>query len=101
MTKSKNLKLSCVRCKRSSVISKWKIKIPKYYIEPYSCMGGGYWTVGKKPDYRAICPKCDIESRILSFQDTKEWNIIHNNLDSFGSAVYFFREDRGIFPNDI
>lgn len=51
--------LDCVKCGSKSQISLLEGRVIKFYVEPYSCTGGAYWTEGKDPEFQIFCPQCD------------------------------------------
>lgn len=78
----KNKKFRCPNCNQITPLRKLDLLISQFYVEPYSCTGGDYWTEGDNPTYYITCPKCNKENRIYSclkgplYQFVKEyrWN---------------------------
>ena len=65
----------CLACERTTQVRFLTLIVENYYIEPYSCTGGAYWTEGENPTYRIKCPKCNQEIRLYHsrYEHTKEW----------------------------
>lgn len=53
--------LKCGSCGKRSQISKWIVIDNFYYVRPYSCSGGDYWS--HMDDYNLVCPKCEAVGR--------------------------------------
>ena len=53
--------LACPYCEKRSQLKKWILISNYYYVRPYSCNGGDYWS--HEDDYNLVCPKCQEVSR--------------------------------------
>lgn len=61
----------CAKCKRRTQIRHLKIEVVLFYVRPFSCTGGDYWTEGKQPDFYVKCPKCKAEVREYYYEPTR------------------------------
>jgi hypothetical protein len=55
--------VTCGGCDRRSQIGKIVYLQTHYYVRPYSCSGGDYWTPSNG---EFICPKCGVRNRLLA-----------------------------------
>lgn len=54
----------CPGCQQRTQVRLLDLVVRLYYVEPFSCTGGDYWTRGDKPTFYVTCPKCDKEMRL-------------------------------------
>lgn len=52
----------CPHCEKRTQLAKLTIIQDHYYVRPYSCSGGDYWTSSK--EVFIPCPKCETVVRI-------------------------------------
>ena len=84
----------CECCGKGTILRKLHLRIMQYYVRPYSCNGGDYWTTGDNPEYNIVCPKCRARIRVYggimlrSETQNKQWHFIHDHRRDFGSHEY-------------
>ena len=54
-------KYSGETCGKRSLLSKITLLDYQYYVQPFSCSGGAYWT---HSEYKFVCPKCGCINRL-------------------------------------
>jgi hypothetical protein len=95
----------CTLCQRGTQLRNLHLVIIKYYVRPYGCTGGDYWTAGERPEYMIECVKCgeaireiDSDGSGVGFYgqrasfSTKRWQLIHSNHDAFASIEYVCKQ---------
>lgn len=95
----------CPLCERGTQIGRLKLVTMLFYVPPYSCTGGDYWTAGEKPEYKIRCIKCnrnvreiDYDGRGVGFDghrgifNVKRWQMIHANVNAFALQEYECRK---------
>jgi ribosomal protein L37AE/L43A len=88
----------CPLCEKGTQIGRLDLVVIKFYVRPYSCTGGDYWTEGDKPEYKVHCPKCNRNIREINSNgrgvgfdglrgvfSEKRWTLINTHRDAFAS----------------
>jgi len=75
----------CASCKKGTHINQLVLFVAEFYVEPFSCTGGDYWTEGSFPELATMCPHCHTCNRLLSAYKTDSMFFQMNG---------FFREQR-------
>lgn len=94
-------KLTCPRCHKGTQIKNIDLYDRQYYVSPYSCTGGDYWT---HDEYGYVCPKCKTYIRVhhycddYAFVEKYKWNFksYHQAFkdDITGKMFYYMHNDR-------
>lgn len=88
-----NRKISCANCNEKHKIKDIDLIDVQYYVEPYSCAGGGYWN---HSEYNFICPSCKIRNRFLTHLDYK---LQYDYRMTCSPLRMFFWENVGLFKS--
>jgi len=55
--------IKCNACGHENELNSLTLEVEYYYVEPYGCSGGDYWTDGDAPAYNITCPICLTKKR--------------------------------------
>ena len=69
VTVYRNTKIKCDHCKKFSKVKDIVFIENYFYIRPYSCTGGDYWTFNDK-ESDLLCPKCLKRSTLYNLSST-------------------------------
>jgi rubrerythrin len=86
-----NRKWKCPSCGKGTAISKLTVQVVEYYVEPYSCTGGDYWTSGENPEYNIECPKCNSTVRETHCRSSY-YNFVNYHIDNFKEKTWIKRQ---------
>lgn len=62
----RNTNILCAKCGKEAVLHTWKFIQDKYYVRPYSCNEGDYWTSSETKLCHIVCPGCGAENYIYN-----------------------------------
>lgn len=89
---------ACPSCKKRTQLSKLTLIQDHYYIEPYSCSGGAYWSTCK--EVFIPCPKCETVIRIcdsfvqtqrnIHINDDKMYEFVINHCSHFSERLDYY-----------
>ena len=95
--------LSC-KCGKENQLQSLVLKEIEFYVEPFSCSGGDYWTSGPAPEYNVECPHCkkvtryhdyeqgwDTTRKELTFAAVGSTKFVKDNYSSFKEVEYVKR----------
>lgn len=94
----KNIGVLCAKCGHGNKVKDITIRQHQYYVEPYGCTGGDYWTLGTNPDRSFICGKCNIVNRMFGYEDDSIYWILKPFLKH--ETVYELEEENWINNHD-
>jgi hypothetical protein len=83
----KNRIWRCPACGNKAAIKDLALKIEHYYVPPYSCTGGAYWS--QTGVYQIRCAKCD---KNIRYWDTacKGWIFINDHRNYFKEYINLY-----------
>lgn len=83
--------LACTWCKKKSAVRNWGKRRRHWYVEPYSCTAGDYWTFSEE----VVCPKCEhshcVEEYSYDDESRKKQKKMYRDLTTLMKRI----EDRG------
>ncbi len=73
----RNLQYECPDCKAKTSIKDLTLQKEIFYVEPYGCTAGDYWTEGSSPEFAIVCPCCSKRTTYHEYKD-HGWDIDQN-----------------------
>lgn len=64
--------ISCPKCRKKSILSKWTFIKCFWYTPPRGCTEGDYWSYSGTKLCYMVCPKCQIDSYIYTHPQRKK-----------------------------
>lgn len=58
--------IKCVHCQKRSQVGSWIFIQDQWYVKPFSCTGGDFYTNTKTECCHLVCPKCQKENYIYN-----------------------------------
>ena len=80
---------SCKRCKQRTKVSNTTVIKKHYYVQPYSCSGGDYWSFDY---YIVVCSKCHHGESIGANDDLYSFVLDHSR--QFNELLDWHPNDR-------
>lgn len=62
----RNSLIRCMMCSRRSRLSSWVFIQDQWYVRPYSCTDGDYWSPSATEVCHIVCPKCSKENYLYN-----------------------------------
>lgn len=81
-----NRRWTCPSCSKKTRISTVELMTEHYYVEPYSCSGGDYWTTEKQPPFHVVCSECTKVHRYCT--NTAGYDFLEHYRYSFIPGCY-------------
>lgn len=82
--------IKCPNCGADNELRELDAVVWEFYVRPYSCSGGDYWTEGDIPDFNINCPKCGHLTRYCDNNVTNK--LIRENRCRFKSFTTKHKE---------
>lgn len=95
--------IPCAECNKSMIVKESTLVDVEYYVQPYSCTGGDYWS---HQEYRVVCQHCSIHNRIMlsdydlpysareKISNRREYMFFSRYYDSFKEKISMKDTDR-------
>lgn len=90
----KSLMVECASCHQGIKVGDVLVRLHQYYVEPYSCTGGDYWTLGDNPDRSFVCPHCNVTNRLFGHYSSSSYQLLRPYLKH--ETVYALEEKNWI-----
>ena len=86
----------CPECKKTTQVRLIDLVVIKYYVSPYSCSGGDYWTEGSHPEYNVHCSKCDKNIRLYHSKYGDEGDIVQKAWEITNEYRSYFKSQESV-----